>query len=369
MVCIAPWNFPLAIFGGQVFAALLTGNTVAAKPAPQTPHIARRLVALLHAVGVPQQVLACAYGDGLIGETLVSHPACAGVVFTGSVQTAKRIQQTLAQAHRTIVPLIAETGGINAMVVDSSALPEQVVDSVISSAFGSAGQRCSALRLLALHQSVAADMEAMLAGAMQTLQTGRPEDWSTDVGPVIDAAAHARLLQHIDHLGHLAAQKTSGVQLIAQAPCPATPSEAPSADHWITPSAWRLPDVASLSGEHFGPVLHVVHWGPGTSAPTLDDLIDQINQSGFGLTMGLHTRMDARMQHVAQRAHVGNLYVNRGMTGAVVGVQPFGGQGWSGTGPKAGGPLYLWRLITEQVISINTTAAGGNAALLTQFSC
>lgn len=364
-VCIAPWNFPLAIFAGQVIAALLAGNVVAAKPAEQTPQVARRLVALLHRHGIPANALCCICGPGSVGAELVAHPLCAGVAFTGSVATAKRIQHSLAAADRPIVPLIAETGGLNAMIVDSTALPEQVIDTVVDSAFLSAGQRCSALRLLCLHQAVADDMEAMLAGALLTLVSGPPEVWSTDVGPVIDTHAQARLLSHLAALTEQAEDAASGVHLIAQAPPPADPGELP----FVRASAWRIPTVSHLQAEHFGPILHVVHWGPGTHAPTLDDLIDQINASGYGLTLGLHTRMDERIQHVSTRARVGNVYVNRSMTGAVVGVQPFGGQGWSGTGPKAGGPLYVLRFATEQVLSVNTTAAGGNAALLTQFSC
>ena len=365
LVCIAPWNFPLAIFGGQVMAALVTGNAVAAKSAPQTPCIGERFVRLLQACGVPDNVLHHVPGDGLTGAALVAHPQCAGVVFTGSCDTAKRLQRSLAEGHRPIVPLIAETGGINAMIVDSSALPEQVVDAVIHSAFHSAGQRCSALRLLCLHQAVAIDMERMLSGAMQCLRLGWPHDPRTDIGPVIDQAAAERLKRWEHTLEARAAQPGSGVSLLARTPWP-EPGHPPGSDglHWVAPSAWRLPNVAALDAEHFGPILHVVHWGPGTSAPTLEALVQQINAQGFGLTMGLHTRLDTRVEAVQRLARVGNLYVNRGMTGAVVGAQPFGGQGWSGTGPKAGGPWYLQRFTTEQVVSINTTAAGGNATLL-----
>lgn len=364
-VCIAPWNFPLAIFGGQVMAALVTGNAVAAKSAPQTPRIGERFIRLLQACGAPEAVLHHVPGDGLTGAALVAHPQCAGVAFTGSCDTAKRLQRSLAEGHRPIVPLIAETGGINAMIVDSSALPEQVVDAVIHSAFHSAGQRCSALRLLCLHQAVAIDMERMLIGAMQCLRLGWPHDPRTDIGPVIDQAAAERLKRWEHTLEVRAAQPGGGVSLLARTPWP-DPGRPPGSDalHWVAPSAWRLPNVAALDAEHFGPILHVMHWGPGTSAPTLDALLQQINAQGFGLTMGLHTRVDARVDTVRRLARVGNLYVNRGMTGAVVGAQPFGGQGWSGTGPKAGGPWYLQRFTTEQVVSINTTAAGGNATLL-----
>ncbi len=362
-VCIAPWNFPLAIFGGQLMAALVSGNTVAAKPAPQTPRIAVRLVALLHRLGVPADALACAVGGADIGEALVGHPACAGVAFTGSVGAARRIQRVLAaRDDGPLVPLIAETGGINALIADSSALPEQLIDSVMASAFGSAGQRCSALRLLCLHSAVANDLELLLEGALDTLVSGPASAWSTDVGPVIDGQARARLLAHIEALSSTAQEAGSGVRLIGRA------HDAAEADAWrwpfVTPCAYALPTVGHLQAEHFGPVLHVVRWGPGTAAPSLDELIDQINATGYGLTLGVYTRIDTRAEHIARRVKVGNVYVNRGMTGAVVGVQPFGGQGLSGTGPKAGGPLYLPRFCTEQSVCINTAAAGGNAALM-----
>ncbi|RZI82786.1 MAG: bifunctional proline dehydrogenase/L-glutamate gamma-semialdehyde dehydrogenase PutA [Rubrivivax sp.] len=361
-VCIAPWNFPLAIFGGQIMAALVAGNAVAAKPADQTPAIGRRFVALLHQSGVPSNVVGCACGTGaIVGAALVASKHCAGVAFTGSVATGKRIQRMLAQGDRPIVPLIAETGGLNAMVVDSTALPEQVIDAVVASAFLSAGQRCSALRLLCLHTATADALEAMLAGALQTLVTGPSEDWSTDVGPVIDGHAHELLTAHLAELEHQSQQARSGVRLIGRTKL--GPSPAP---HLIAPTAYTLPRVSALTAEHFGPILHVVRWGPGTAALDLDALIDQINATGYGLTLGVQTRIDSRAQHIARRSRVGNVYVNRGMTGAVVGSQPFGGQGWSGTGPKAGGPHYLLRFCTEQVVSINTAAAGGNAALLTQ---
>jgi len=297
-----------------------------------------------------------------VGAALVASRFCAGVAFTGSVATAKRIQRMLAFGDRPIIPLIAETGGINAMVVDSSAHPEQVIDSVISSAFLSAGQRCSALRLLCLHTACADHLENLLAGAMQTLRVGEAADWSTDVGPVIDRHASEHLNAYLADLAYQAQQPGSGIRLIAQTPR----SDGEAIPDLIAPSAWALPRVDALTEEHFGPVLHVVRWGPGTSAPDLDTLMAQINASGFGLTLGIQTRIDHRARAAAQLARVGNVYVNRPMTGAVVGSQPFGGQGWSGTGPKAGGPHYLLRFCTEQVLSINTAAAGGNAALLMQ---
>lgn len=363
-VCIAPWNFPLAIFGGQVMAALVAGNAVAAKPADATPLIAQRLVSLLHSQGVPTSALQCMIGSGPeVGAALIDSPHCQGVAFTGSVATAKRIQRQLASADRPIVPLIAETGGINAMVVDSTALPEQVIDSVLLSAFGSAGQRCSALRLLCVHIAVADALERLLVGAMGTLQVSNPEQWPCDVGPVIDAMAQRRLQEHVQELAVMAAEPGSGVRLIAQTEVP-TDSALP----FVAPTAYALDRVEQLRAEHFGPILHVVRWGPGTAAPDLSSLMAQINASGFGLTFGLHSRMDSRATEVSWQSRAGNVYINRGMTGAVVGVQPFGGSGWSGTGPKAGGPHYLLRFINEQVVSINTAAAGGNAALLSDGS-
>ena len=362
-VCIAPWNFPLAIFGGQVMGALVCGNAVAAKPAEQTPAIGLRFMQLLERAGAPSAVLGFAHGAGdVVGAALVASRHCAGVAFTGSVATAKRIQRMLALGDRPIIPLIAETGGLNAMVVDSSAQPEQVVDAVISSAFLSAGQRCSALRLLCLHTACAERTETLLAGAMQTLRVGDARCWHTDVGPVIDTAAQEHLLAHLADLHWQSLQPGSGVRLIAQAPV----ADRDIKD-MVAPAAWALPDVRSLTEEHFGPIVHVVRWGPGTSAPDLETLMAQINGSGYGLTLGIQTRIDRRARQISQLARVGNVYVNRPMTGAVVGSQPFGGQGWSGTGPKAGGPHYLLRFCTEQVLSINTAAAGGNAALLMQM--
>jgi RHH-type proline utilization regulon transcriptional repressor/proline dehydrogenase/delta 1-pyrroline-5-carboxylate dehydrogenase len=367
-VCISPWNFPLAIFGGQVMAALVMGNAVAAKPAEQTPRIAQRFVDTLLQAGVPPNVLACVCGEGArVGAALVRHPACAGVAFTGSVPTALALQQLLTDrsgtSARAIVPLIGETGGVNAMIADSTALPEQLLDAVMASAFGSAGQRCSALRLLCVHEAIAAPFETRLADALQTLVIGDPADWRTDVGPVIDTRAQARLQAHLSWLEDAATDHTSEVRLLGRAPVP----DASLVARWpfVTPSAWSIPRVGLLTDEHFGPILHVVRWGPGCEADSLDALIDRINATGFGLTLGVHTRIDGRVEHVARRVRVGNVYVNRGMTGAVVGSQPFGGQGLSGTGPKAGGPLYLPRFATEQVVCINTAAAGGNAALMT----
>ncbi|MDZ7856315.1 L-glutamate gamma-semialdehyde dehydrogenase [Sphaerotilus sp.] len=351
-VCISPWNFPLAIFAGQVVAALVAGNTVAAKPAEQTPRTAQRFVELLHGAGLPRAALTLVCGPGeTVGAALVAHRRCAGVCFTGSTPVAKAINRTLAQSDGPIVPLIAETGGLNAMLVDSSALPEQVVDAVVQSAFRSAGQRCSALRLLCLHDSVADKVLEMVAGAMAELVCGDPADaaqsWAVDVGPVIDAEAHAGLSRHIARLEREA-------RLIARTPLPARLT----GTH-IAPVAFELKSIGELREELFGPVLHVVRW-----RGAVDALVDEVNALGYGLTLGVHTRIDDRAVRIAERARVGNVYVNRNMIGAVVGVQPFGGEGMSGTGPKAGGPHYLYRFCGEQTVTVNTAAAGGNAALL-----
>ena len=354
-VCISPWNFPLAIFAGQVAAALVAGNAVAAKPAEQTPAVAARMVALLHACGVPHDALAMLHGAGeTVGAALVADVRCAGVCFTGSTAVAKAIQRSLAAKEGPIVPLIAETGGINAMVVDSSALPEQVVDAVVQSAFRSTGQRCSALRLLVVHDSVADAVLEMLAGAMRELAVGDPALYSTDVGPVIDADAFAHLTRHIQRLRRDA-------RLIAET-APFRGGEGRGegpVGHTIAPIAFELGGICELTEEIFGPVLHVVRWSGDVNA-----VIEQVNALGYGLTLGVQTRIDSRALALAARARIGNVYVNRNMIGAVVGVQPFGGHGLSGTGPKAGGPNYLLRFAAEQVVTINTAAAGGNAALL-----
>ena len=347
-VCISPWNFPLAIFAGQVVAALVAGNAVAAKPAEQTPAVAAAFVALLHEAGVPADALALLHGPGeTIGAALVAHPANAGVCFTGSTPVAKLIQRALAAGDGPILPLIAETGGLNVMVVDSSALPEQVIDAVVQSAFRSCGQRCSALRLLLVHERIADGLITMLAGAMAELQAGPAADLATDVGPVIDAQAHAGLARQVARLENSA-------RLIARSPLP----DALAATH-IAPVAFELAQLEDLHDEVFGPVLHVLRWNGD-----VDALVARINRLGHGLTLGIQTRIDSRALRIAETARVGNVYVNRNMIGAVVGVQPFGGEGLSGTGPKAGGPHYLYRFCGEQTLTINTAAAGGNAALL-----
>jgi RHH-type transcriptional regulator, proline utilization regulon repressor / proline dehydrogenase / delta 1-pyrroline-5-carboxylate dehydrogenase len=346
-VCISPWNFPLAIFTGQVAAALATGNAVLAKPAEQTPAVAAEAVALLHVAGVPDGVLQLLPGPGeTVGAALVAQPGIAGVVFTGSTQVAKGIQRALAMQDGPILPLIAETGGINAMIVDSTALPEQVADAVMQSAFRSAGQRCSALRLLCVHAGIADAAIEMIAGAARELVVGDPALPETDVGPVIDAEAYENLQRHLDRLHRE-----------ARALLP--PGDFPPASRLIAPQAFEVGRIADVRQEIFGPVLHVVRWDGDPQA-----VIEQINALGYGLTLGVQTRIDSRALALAANAQVGNVYVNRNMIGAVVGVQPFGGEGLSGTGPKAGGPHYLARFCAEQTVTINTTAAGGNVALL-----
>jgi RHH-type transcriptional regulator, proline utilization regulon repressor / proline dehydrogenase / delta 1-pyrroline-5-carboxylate dehydrogenase len=346
-VCISPWNFPLAIFAGQVAAALVAGNAVAAKPAEQTPAVAQRMVALFEEAGVPKDVLALLNGPGeTVGAALVAHPQTAGVCFTGSTQVARIINRTLAGKDGPIVPLIAETGGLNAMVVDSTALPEQVVDAVVHSAFRSAGQRCSALRLLCVHEGIADGVIEMIQGALQELRVGDPAQLATDVGPVIDDEAYNGIRTHVERLSREAT-------LLGQTPVSA------SVPRLIAPVAFELKEIAAMQQEIFGPVLHVVRWGG-----EVDAVVRQINALGYGLTFGIQTRIDSRAKRLAKLAQIGNVYVNRNMIGAVVGVQPFGGEGLSGTGPKAGGPHYLYRFCAEQTVTINTAAAGGNAALL-----
>ena len=345
-VCVSPWNFPLAIFVGQIAAALAAGNTVVAKPAEQTPLIAAVAVRLLHDAGIPQTALHLIPGDGSIGAHLVGHPAVAGVAFTGSTAAAWAINRALAAKQGPIVPLIAETGGINVMIVDATALPEQVVDDAVTSAFRSAGQRCSALRLLAVQEDVADRVIAMLAGAASELRIGDPRDPSTHAGPVIDQEAKDHLDAHIAAMTLRAKTHYAGT--------------APSQGFYVAPHIFEIAQPGDLAAEVFGPILHVVRY----KAAALDQLLDSIDSGGYGLTLGIHTRIDALATHVAARLAVGNIYVNRNMIGAVVGVQPFGGSGLSGTGPKAGGPDYLRRFGVEQTVSINTAAAGGDAALL-----
>jgi RHH-type transcriptional regulator, proline utilization regulon repressor / proline dehydrogenase / delta 1-pyrroline-5-carboxylate dehydrogenase len=349
-VCISPWNFPLAIFLGQVAAGLAAGNAVVAKPAEQTPLIAALAVKLLHQAGVPKTVLHLVPGDGKVGAGLVADPRAAGVCFTGSTEVGRAINRALAAKDAPIVPLIAETGGINAMIVDATALPEQVIDDVVTSAFRSTGQRCSALRLLCLQDDVAERMLAMLVGAMRELKIGDPREISTHVGPVIEIGAKQRLDNWV-------ADRTSAGQLRFRCEPPAG---LPAGGTYVLPALIELDRARELKEEVFGPVLHVLRW----KAEELDHLLDDIAANGTALTLGVHSRIDGTIERVAARLSHGNVYINRSMIGAVVGTQPFGGTLLSGTGPKAGGPNYLRRFSTEQVLTINTAAAGGNAGLL-----
>ena len=341
-VTVAPWNFPLAIFLGQTAAALAAGNAVVAKPAPQTPVIAAQAVALLHRAGVPADTLVLAPGGVEVGEALVDHPLVAGVAFTGSTGTAKRINLALARKDGPIVPLVAETGGINAMIADATALPEQVADDVVTSAFRSAGQRCSACRILYVQDDVADRIVTMIEGAAATLRLGDPMDPATDIGPIIDAEALARLEAHVEK--HEIRFR----------------GEAPAGGTFMAPTIIELGPDERLEDEVFGPVLHVKRWKPAD----LDAVLAEIEATGYGLTFGLHSRIDARVAKITAAVGAGNVYVNRNQIGAIVGSQPFGGRGRSGTGPKAGGPLYLTRFVEERVVSTDTTAAGGNASLI-----
>lgn len=350
IVCISPWNFPAAIFTGQVVAALVAGNTVIAKPAQQTPLIAAKVIELLYEAGVPKEAVQLLPGRGsVIGDALIDDPRVAGVLFTGSTETARGINQRLANKSGPLIPFVAETGGINAMIVDSTALPEQLVIDVMSSAFSSAGQRCSALRLLCLQEDIADTMIHMLKGAMAQMKVGDPMLLSTDVGPVIDHNAQTMLQEYTKKI------KTN-VKLIYQMTMPPFCK----GGSFFPPCVYELPDVSFLDHEVFGPVLHIVRY----KQKELDVLIDQINSLGYGLTFGIQSRIDETIHHIQNRIQAGNIYVNRNMIGAVVGVQPFGGQRLSGTGPKAGGPHYLTRLCDEVTITVNTTASGGNATLL-----
>jgi RHH-type proline utilization regulon transcriptional repressor/proline dehydrogenase/delta 1-pyrroline-5-carboxylate dehydrogenase len=350
-VCISPWNFPLSIFTGQVAAALVAGNTVAAKPAEQTPLIGAEAVRILHAAGVPAEALQLVVGDGRIGAALVSDRHTAGVAFTGSTEVARAINRVLAGKDQAIAPFIAETGGINPMIVDATALPEQVTDDVITSAFRSAGQRCSALRLLCVQADVADRTIEMIAGAARELKLGDPGDPATQVGPVIDAEAKQKLdrwIAMMDRHGRVRFRWDAFKPL-------------PAGGLFVPPSIITLDRARDLKEEVFGPILHVVRW----RADALDALLDDIAANGYALTFGIHSRIDDTVERIVARVPHGNVYVNRSIIGAVVGTQPFGGTLLSGTGPKAGGPNYLRRFSTEQTVTINTAAAGGNASLLT----
>ncbi len=347
-LCISPWNFPLAIFIGQVAAALMAGNAVIAKPAEQTGLIAIKATELLYKAGVPKDAVICLPATGeMTGKYLVPDDRIAGVCFTGSTEVAQIINRALANRKGAIVPLIAETGGQNAMIADSSALPEQIVDDVIMSAFRSAGQRCSALRVLFVQEGIADKVIKMLDGACQELVLGDPSKLSTDIGPVIDQEALGILEAHVARMDKEARLLTQVKKTVAQG-------------HFCAPRAYEIQSLSQLPKEIFGPVLHVIRY----KADELADVIEQINATGYGLTFGIHTRIDHQMRSICSKVNAGNCYVNRSMIGAVVGVQPFGGQGLSGTGPKAGGPHYLMRFAIERTMSINTTASGGNTTLV-----
>ena len=344
--CISPWNFPLAIFAGQVVAALAAGNTVVAKPAPQTPRIAAAAVELMHEAGIPENAVRLVCGGVDAGAAVVADDSVAGVAFTGSTATAKAIQRSLADKDGPVVPLIAETGGQNAMIVDSTALPEQVVDDVVASAFRSAGQRCSSLRVLYVQEDIADHLIAMIVGAMRTLVIGDPADRATDVGPVIDRAALDRLEDHVEAMRDKIVYR-----------CEVPPG---LKGCYIGPTLIEVGSIAELHAERFGPILHVARF----AAPRIDQALADIQNAGYGLTLGIHSRIHGCAENVMARVKVGNTYVNRDMIGATVGVQPFGGEGLSGTGPKAGGPNYLARFAVERTVTWNTTATGGNAELL-----
>jgi RHH-type proline utilization regulon transcriptional repressor/proline dehydrogenase/delta 1-pyrroline-5-carboxylate dehydrogenase len=349
--CISPWNFPLAIFTGQIAAALAAGNSVLAKPAEQTPLIATRAVQILLEAGVPKDVLHLLIGDGAtVGARIVADPRVAGVAFTGSTDTAKLIHRSLANREGVIPVLIAETGGQNAMIVDSSALPEQIVLDVVQSGFNSAGQRCSALRALYVQEDIADRVAELLAGYMEELTLGDPMLLTTDVGPVIDPPSCEMLRTHTEKITRKA--RWSHAYKLRPEHEQGT---------FFAPAAVEIDALSQLTGEVFGPIVHLIRY----KAHELDKVIDAVNATGFGLTLGVHTRVDATARYIASRVRAGNVYVNRNMIGAVVGVQPFGGRGLSGTGPKAGGPYYLHRFATEQTVTINTAAVGGNASLLT----
>lgn len=351
IVCISPWNFPLAIFVGQIVAALVTGNVVIAKPAEQTPIIGHFAIRLLHESGVPKDVIQFLPGPGeVVGAALVSDLRVKAVIFTGSTQTANLIYQSLATRGGEIIPLIAETGGQNAMIVDSSALLEQVAVDVLTSAFGSAGQRCSALRVLFVQEDVYPRMLALLKGAMAELNVGDPRWLSTDIGPVIDKEALINLKKHVSSMK----EKHEVIYECALS------SEISRRGHFLAPIAFAIENLEALKQEVFGPVLHVISYCSGD----LDDVIHQVNATGYGLTLGIHSRVNHTVEYIRERIHAGNCYVNRNMIGAVVGLQPFGGEGLSGTGPKAGGPFYLPRLCHERTVTVDTTAAGGNASLM-----
>ena len=349
IACISPWNFPIAIFTGQVAAALAAGNPVVAKPAEQTPIAGFLAVNLLHEAGVPRDALHLVTGGGKLGDALIKDLRIQGVAFTGSNDTAWSIQRALADRRSAIIPFIAETGGINAMIANSSALPEQVVRDAVRSAFDSAGQRCSAARVLFVQDDNAPRIKAMLAGAIEALDVGDPLDYAIDIGPVIDEAAQDMLESHKVRM------QREGREIIDVAM-----PEACRAGTYVTPALFEIDRLSRLDHEVFGPILHLIRYERGH----LDKVVAALNATGYGLTLGLHSRIESVADYVAENARVGNLYVNRNQIGAVVGAQPFGGEGLSGTGPKAGGPNYLARFATERTRSTDITATGGNYTLL-----
>lgn len=346
-VCISPWNFPLAIFVGQIAAALMAGNAVICKPAEQTPLIAYELVKEFLAAGIPPETLTLLLGDGSLGAALVAHKDVAGVAFTGSTAVARAINRALAAKDGPIVPFIAETGGQNVMIVDSTALLEQTVDDIVLSAFGSAGQRCSALRVVYIQKDIFAQFEHLLKGVMSELKIGNPCDWGNDIGPVIDRDAQELLQQHLQTLDQRARK-------IFQSP------DVSASGFFIPPAAYEIPHLDMLDKENFGPILHVISY----ESQNLEKIIHDINNTGYGLTFGIQSRLQKRATYLGHSITAGNIYINRSMTGAVVGVQPFGGMGLSGTGPKAGGPYYLHRFAHEKTITNNISALGGNVSLL-----
>jgi RHH-type proline utilization regulon transcriptional repressor/proline dehydrogenase/delta 1-pyrroline-5-carboxylate dehydrogenase len=348
--CVAPWNFPLAIFIGQVAGALAAGNTVLSKPAERTPLIAAAAVRLMHKAGVPADALHLLPGRGSkIGKIVLSDTRLAGVAFTGSTETAITINRALAARDGALPAIVAETGGQNALIVDSTALPEQVARDVLASAFDSAGQRCSALRVMFVQDDVADKMIEIITGAMDELKLGDPFLLSTDIGPVIDEASRQTLQEHADRM----TREAKLLRKLTLGPDCAN-------GVFFPPHAFELQSLDQLKREVFGPVLHIIRYQGGK----LDKVCDAINATGYGLTLGIHSRIEETAQFVRERIRVGNIYVNRNQIGAVVGVQPFGGEGLSGTGPKAGGPHYMLRFALERTYTVNTTAAGGNAALL-----
>ena len=349
-VCISPWNFPLAIFTGQVAAALAAGNAVIAKPAEQTPLVAFEAVRLFQAAGLPPSVLHFLPGTGeIIGAALTNDPRTAGVAFTGSTEVARAINRSLAARETAIAPLIAETGGLNGMFVDTTALREQVVDDAIMSAFGSAGQRCSALRLIFIPEETADELIESLSGAMDELKIGDPADPATDVGPVIDNEARELLLRHMERM-------EAGAKVIKQIDV----GELADQGFFFGPALVELPSIDMIDREVFGPVLHVVRY----KRRDLSAIARQLAAKGYGLTLGIHSRLESFHRQIQSIVPAGNIYVNRNMIGAVVGVQPFGGEGLSGTGPKAGGPHYLHRFAGERTVTVNIAAQGGDPELL-----